>query len=181
MKSNQFLLLPAMFLLFLTACSTTPPDTGTNVYEQWRLLNDSSFAKMRDSTTYTHFTIPTERGGSSFYYKINIPGDPTSVSPLASDTIVANYRGSYMNGYVFQQSFKGDNPKKDSTAKPFQAAANQLIRGWTENLMQMKIGEYRTIVIPQELGYGIAEGRAIPPYSTLKFDIQLVAVKRKIN
>ena len=179
MKSKLFWLLPACaYLIFLSSCSNTP-DTTTNIYQQWKLQNDSSFIRMKDSTAYTHYIIPAERGGSSFYYKINTAGDSSSVSPLANDTILANYRAKYMNGYIIEQSFKGDNPKKDSTATPFRSVANQLIKGWTENLMQMKIGEYRTIVIPQELGYGDFTGGAILPYSTLKFDIQLIAVKKK--
>lgn len=180
MKSKLIMLFATCVLvLLLTACSKTP-DTGTNVYLQWKLLNDSSFIKMKDSIAYTHYIIPAGKGGSSFYYKINTAGDSSSVSPLETDTIVANYRGSFMNGYIFEQSFKGDNPKKDSTARPFRAIANQLIKGFTENLMQMKVGEYRTIVIPQELAYGAYGSTVIPPYSTLKFDIELISVKKKL-
>ena len=75
MKSKRFWLLPAAaFVLFLSSCSKTP-ENGTNVYLQWKLLNDSSFIKMKDSTAYKHYIIPAEKGGSSFYYKINTPGD----------------------------------------------------------------------------------------------------------
>jgi FKBP-type peptidyl-prolyl cis-trans isomerase len=135
---------------------------------------------MKDSAAYTHYTIPAEKGGSSFYYKINTPGDSSSISPLETDTIEANYRGRFMNGYIFEQSFIGDNPKKDSTALPFRAITNRLIKGFTENLKLMKVGEYRTIVIPQELAYGAYGSAIIPPYSTLKFDIELISVKKKL-
>jgi FKBP-type peptidyl-prolyl cis-trans isomerase len=185
MKYNPFLLFSTfLFVLVMTACNkdtVTDTDTNADLIIKWKLFNDSSFVSMKDSVTYTRYNIPTVRGGGSFYFKISTPGDSTSTSPLIGDTIVANYRGSLVNGYIFDQSFKGANPQKDSTATPIRIATNNLISGWKENLIQMKVGERRTIILPQELGYGAYFNGPIPPYSTLIFDMQLVSVKKKVN
>ncbi|MDP4240707.1 MAG: FKBP-type peptidyl-prolyl cis-trans isomerase [Bacteroidota bacterium] len=162
------------FLVFMTSCSI--PDTGMSISD-WKIKNDSYFAGMKDSTGYTLYTIPASRGGSNFYYKITVPGNQASVSPVSTDQVVVNYRGKLINGNVFDQTYTGAVPPNDSTATPGTFYPKFLIRGWLENLIQMKVGETRTIVLPQELGYGATGSGIIPPYSVTIFQIQLVKVK----
>ena len=156
----------------ITAC-TTPDDTITDYYSSWRMKNDTFFISMKDSSDYVLYRIPIARGGSSFYYKIRTQGNLSTVSPLYSDSVTVNYRGKMINGTIFAETYSTILP--DSTSKSVTFKANKLIQGWTENLIQMKAGETRTIVIPAELGYGYYGSGPIPPYSTLVFDIQLVS------
>ena len=64
--------------------------------------------------------------------------------------------------------------------QPFQftLGAKQVIAGWDEGVAGMKVGGKRTLTIPPELGYG-ARGApgAIPPNSTLIFDVELLQVQ----
>lgn len=173
MKSSKLILFSvSVFLVFVTSCKSDEPSAELL---KWKSDNESYFANMKDSAEYISYEIPAIRGGGSFYYKIKVQGDFISGSPAYSDIVKVNYRGKFVDKYIFDSSFKGMDPRIDSTAKPITYRANGFIPGWTENLMQMKTGEIRTIVLPQELGYGIKGKGIIPPYSTLVFDVQLIS------
>jgi FKBP-type peptidyl-prolyl cis-trans isomerase FklB len=160
-------------LLLVSSCK---PDGMNGVYDDWKDSNDTYFASMKDSTSYTKFTIPSSRGGGSYYYKVIIKGDSLSASPLYNDAVTVQYRGRLLNGSIFDQSYIGTIPP-DTTAQAFHFIVNQVVPGWIENLMQMKVGEYRKIVLPQELGYG-SNGAypSVLPYSVTVWDVRLVKV-----
>jgi len=160
-------------LLLVSSCK---PDGTNGIYADWINSNDTYFAAMKDSTGYTKFTVPTSRGGGSYYYKVITKGDTLSASPQSNDEVTVQYRGRLLNGSIFDQSFSGAIPP-DTTALAATFFVHQVVAGWMENLQQMKVGEYRKIVLPQELGYG-ADGSypAILPYSVTVWDVRLVKV-----
>jgi FKBP-type peptidyl-prolyl cis-trans isomerase len=94
----------------------------------------------------------------------------------AGDMISVNYTGSLENGTVFDSNVD----PKFSHVEPFQftLGAGQVIPGWDNGLLGMKVGEKRHLVIPPADAYG-ADGRppVIPPNSTLIFDVELLAIK----
>lgn len=168
--------LTGIMLIGLLVCSCSDNEPVTD-YTEWKTENLTYFNNMKDSTGYLLDSVLTNYGYFGYYYKIQVAGDTASTSPAYDDIVKVNYKGSTIDGFVFDKTYNGDSPINDSTAKPVSFYANQLILGWTANLMKMKEGEVRTVVLPYVLAYGVnGAGRAILPYSTLKFDINLVKV-----
>jgi peptidyl-prolyl cis-trans isomerase A (cyclophilin A) len=86
-------------------------------------------------------------------------------------TIEAHYTGYFTSGKKFDSSWDRGQPLQ------FQVGVGQVIPGWDEALVDMKRGERRVLVIPYQLAYG-EQGYpgAIPPKSTLIFDVELVNI-----
>jgi len=105
---------------------------------------------------------------SGLQYKIIKEG--TGKVPKATDTVLAHYRGTLINGTEFDSSFKRNQPTEFKV--------NGVIPGWTEILQKMKEGSKYTVYIPSNLAYGErGNGAIIGPNSTLIFEIELVTVK----
>ena len=85
------------------------------------------------------------------------------------DTVTVNYTGKLDNGTVFDTSV-GRQPIT------FVLGAGQVIPGWDQGLVGMKVGGTRTLIIPPSLAYGAQGIGPIPPNATLTFDVQLVSV-----
>lgn len=94
----------------------------------------------------------------------------TGNQPTAESTVTAHYEGTLTNGQVFDSSYDRGNP--------IDFPLNGVIPGWTEGLQLMKVGAKYKFYIPYNLGYGErGSGRKIPPFSTLIFTVELVAIK----
>lgn len=96
----------------------------------------------------------------------------SGVRPTAEDEVTVHYTGRLLNGQVFDSSV--------SRGEPATFPLNRVIPGWTEGVQLMKEGAKYTFFIPSDLAYG-PQGipNAIPPHSTLIFDVQLISVKKK--
>jgi FKBP-type peptidyl-prolyl cis-trans isomerase FklB len=108
---------------------------------------------------------------SGLQYKILKEG--TGAKPVATDTVVCNYRGTLL-----------DNTEFDSSYKRGQAATfplSNVIKGWTEALQLMPVGSKWQLFIPSELAYGPrgGPGGAIGPNATLIFEVELMSVQPK--
>ena len=93
-------------------------------------------------------------------------------SPKATDVVEVNYEGRLLDGTVFDSSY--------DRGQSIEFPLNGVIKGWTEGLQLMKEGGKFTFFIPSDLAYG-PNGipNAIPPHSTLIFDVELINVKKK--
>lgn len=93
------------------------------------------------------------------------------------DILTVNYTGKLEDGTVFDSS---KNPGRDPFR--FTVGLGQVIKGWDEGFVGMKIGGTRTLTIPSEMGYGVrGAGDAIPPNATLIFEIELLEVEKSEN
>lgn len=102
---------------------------------------------------------------SGLQYKVITEGK--GEIPTEESKIKVNYRGTLIDGTEFDSS-------KDA---PVSFRVSQLIKGWGEALTLMPVGSKWELYVPQELAYGSAEQRNIPPYSTLIFEVELVEIE----
>jgi len=108
---------------------------------------------------------------SGLQYKILTAG--TGPKPTAADSVVCNYQGSFVNGTIFDSSYK--------RGQPATFGVGQVIKGWTEALQLMPVGSKWQLFIPSSLGYGErGEPRGgIEPNETLIFDVELISIVDK--
>jgi FKBP-type peptidyl-prolyl cis-trans isomerase FkpA len=94
---------------------------------------------------------------------------PKAAMPLTTDTVRVHYRGTLINGTEFDSSY--------SRNEPASFPLNRVIKGWTEGVALMHVGETYDFVIPANLAYaGRRMGDDIPAESTLRFRVQLLAI-----
>ena len=103
---------------------------------------------------------------SGLQYKIIEPGDE-SVKAGPADTVLVNYKGTLIDGSVFDESPAGE---------PVKLMLNRVIPGWTEGLQLVGKGGKIQLTIPSELGYGARGTQGIAPNSLLLFDVEICDV-----
>jgi FKBP-type peptidyl-prolyl cis-trans isomerase FklB len=104
---------------------------------------------------------------SGLQYRIVRPG--SGASPHPTDEVTVNYRGTLLNGTVFDSSYE--------RGQPATLQVDQVIKGWQEALVMMKPGAKWELYIPPDLAYGDDSPAQIPPGSLLKFEVELLGVK----
>lgn len=171
---NKFII---PFLICILTVSCKSPNDPEVLYADWNTKNKVYFEHMKDSSDYILYQIPLERGGHSFYYKILSQGTQSYENLSDTSWVSINFRGKLITGFVFDQTYQGNSVLNDSSATPQSFRIDVLIKGFGENLKQMKIGEIRRIVLPQELGYGTyLITTTVPPYSVTIWDLQLLLI-----
>ncbi|GAB6866741.1 MULTISPECIES: FKBP-type peptidyl-prolyl cis-trans isomerase [Bacteroides] len=108
------------------------------------------------------FALP---GG--IYYKVLETGGGT-VSPGPRSIVTVHYKGSLIDGRVFDNSYERTCPDA--------LRLSDVIEGWQVALQKMHVGDKWIIYIPYAMGYGIKAVDSIPAYSTLIFEVELLAV-----
>ena len=107
-------------------------------------------------------------------YEVIKKSDSVSASPTLQDTVVTNYKGTLIDGTEFDNSYK--------RGQPLTLPVGGVIKGWTEALQLMHVGDKWKIYIPSELGYGErGAGNAIPGGATLVFEMELLGIKPAVK
>ncbi len=88
--------------------------------------------------------------------------------PKATDKVTVHYHGTLIDGSVFDSSVE--------RGQTIDFPLNRVIKGWTEGVQLMSIGDKYRFFIPAELGYGNRSAGSIPPGSLLIFDVELIAI-----
>lgn len=104
-----------------------------------------------------------QQTASGLQYKIINEGNDVKPSPV--DTVWVLYKGSLIDGTVFDQTAEG--------AEPVKLMLNRVVKGWTEGLQFIGEGGEIELYIPSALGYGMQGSQGIEPNSTLIFNVVL--------
>jgi len=104
---------------------------------------------------------------SGLQYKVLTSGEG-SEKPSAFSKVKVHYHGTLLDGTVFDSSVeRGD---------PISFGLNQVIKGWTEGVQLMVVGEKTRFYIASDLGYGNSAAGKITPGSLLIFDVELLSI-----
>jgi FKBP-type peptidyl-prolyl cis-trans isomerase len=106
---------------------------------------------------------------SGLQYEVLTQG--AGVKPALTDTVVCHYRGTFLSGGEFDNSY--------SRGAPAEFPVLGVIKGWTEVLQLMPVGSKYKVFVPYQLAYGLADMQGIPGGSLLVFEIELLRVKGK--
>jgi FKBP-type peptidyl-prolyl cis-trans isomerase FklB len=107
---------------------------------------------------------------SGLQYEVIKKADSATAKPLPTDNVTVNYIGSSIDGKEFENSYKSGRPAT------FQVTG--VIRGWTEILQLMSVGDKWKVYIPTELAYNLnpRDPNVIAPGAALVFEIALEAI-----
>jgi FKBP-type peptidyl-prolyl cis-trans isomerase len=146
--------LAAVALCAASAClETTEPETVELV------ANSCAFTFGFDTTTMT-------KTSSGLFYKDITVGAGSTVTN--GDAVATYYTGWLPDGTRFDVAAPPEDPFV------YQAGLGQVIRGYDEGVLGMKVGGCRQLVMPPALGYGSTPPQGIPANSWLVFEVGLV-------
>jgi len=105
---------------------------------------------------------------SGLQYEVLKEGDG-KVSPKPTDTVTTHYHGTLLDGTVFDSSV--------DRGEPIDFGVGGVIKGWTEALQLMTVGDKYKLYVPSDLAYGArGAGQKIGPHTTLIFEVELLAI-----
>lgn len=105
---------------------------------------------------------------SGLQYKVITQG--TGEKPAATDRVTVHYKGTLLDGTVFDSSI--------DRGEPSTFGVGQVIKGWSEALLLMPVGSKWMLYIPYDLAYGSREQGAIKPFSNLIFEVELIEIDK---
>ncbi len=138
----------SILAMLLSSCaSTTPPDASANAAYLEKAAAEPGVTKTPSGLIYRDIRVGT------------------GTSPVATDTVKVNYKGTLVNGKQFDSSNNAKFP------------LNQVIPCWTEGVQMMKVGGKAELVCPSGIGYGDKGSfPEIPGGATLIFEIELLGI-----
>ena len=159
-------------MAFATACQSSKAKGSASTGSTASTVAASTASSQSASSKETTGSMVTTASGLE-YEDLKIGTGP---SPKTGQSVTVNYTGWLFNGGKQGAMFDSSlNPGR--TPFTFVIGEGQVIKGWDEGVATMKVGGRRILIIPPDLGYGATGTGPIPPNSTLKFDVELLAVK----
>ncbi len=106
-----------------------------------------------------------------------VPGSGDAIT--AGKTAVVHYTGwLYDEEAADHKGKKFDSSRDHGDTFAFRVGAGEVIKGWDQGVLGMKVGGQKQLIIPADLGYGArGAGGVIRGGATLIFDIELIAIR----
>ena len=125
-----------------------------------------------ETTQSTPATTTQSTAAAATELKIEDVKVGTGAEAQAGKTVSVHYTGTLTDGKKFDSSVDRGHPFQ------FHLGAGEVIKGWDQGIVGMKVGGKRKLTIPPQLAYGErGAGGVIPPNATLIFDVELLDVK----
>lgn len=124
-----------------------------------------------DATQSTNSSSTTTQSNAAAKVEIEDLETGKGAEATNGKTVTVHYTGTLKDGTKFDSSIDRNEPF------PFVLGAGQVIKGWEQGILGMKVGGKRKLTIPPELAYGNNAVGAIPANSTLIFEVKLLDVK----
>lgn len=93
----------------------------------------------------------------------------TGEKPVENDKVRVHYEGSFLNGIVFDSSIAREEPAEFNVN-------SSIIEGWVEGLQLMNEGAKYKFFMPYDLAYGTTGSGAIPPFTPIIFELELIEI-----
>lgn len=106
---------------------------------------------------------------SGLYYRDVVVG--TGQEVVAGTRVGVLYAGALPTGEPFDQRVQGEEPFS------FTVGAGQVVAGWEEGVVGMRVGGKRQLIVPYTLGYGTNGRGPIPPFATMVFTVDVVSAQ----
>ncbi|MBE0648126.1 MAG: FKBP-type peptidyl-prolyl cis-trans isomerase [Bacteroidales bacterium] len=131
------------------------------------LVKSQEAGKLNAYLKQNNITVsPTPSG---LYYIETLKG--TGPKPMPGQKVKVHYTGTLLDGTKFDSSVDRGEPFS------FTIGQGQVIKGWDEGIALMNVGGKATLIIPSSIAYEDRDMGVIKPYSTLKFDVELIDVE----
>jgi FKBP-type peptidyl-prolyl cis-trans isomerase len=101
----------------------------------------------------------------------------TGNAAASGNVITVNYTGWLYNAAATDQKGAQFDSSLGSTPFQFTLGAGQVISGWDQGLVGMRVGGVRRLVLPPSLAYGANRNGIVPPFATLVFEVELLDVE----
>ncbi len=168
-----------------TMLTPIPPylHSGDSIHFYFRIydvMNEKEFAKKeyaKELEAVKHDSIDFHRYAQTFnrvqrtkkgvYYVVSNPGNGERIG--IGDSVTVKYRAYLFDGKVFERNMEGFS---------FMVGANQVIEGWEDGIRQMSLGARYKLIIPQHLAYGASGSGVVPPFTSVVFDVEVIAVRK---
>jgi FKBP-type peptidyl-prolyl cis-trans isomerase FkpA len=117
--------------------------------------------------------VPTAPTSSAVYSQADVV-EGTGAVAVSGHVVTVNYTGWLYD--VIRPDHKGlqFETSLGTTPLAFTLGVGQVIAGWDQGVVGMKVGGTRRLTLPPSLAYGGVRNGPIPPYASLVFDIQLL-------
>ena len=188
MSKKIYLFSLVLLALAFTACSETEE---TSRYDNWQarsvafidsiasVYNSPENQALANDDPEKLHAFPDPTNSQTIYVKKIKKGEGTE-SPKYTSTVSAHYRMSYFNGDVVQQTYTGTEPTEFDSPTNF--TLNGVISGWSYTLMYMKVGDFWTLYIPYQSGYGSSTNDGnLQAYSALVYNVRLEKIVERYS
>ena len=152
------------------------PNEMNNLFNSYLEKRSSGISMMTKQKSEKFLEANAKKEGvvtteSGLQYMIIEAGN--DVKPGPQDTVWVRYKGTLIDGTVFDQV--------DEDADPIRLTLNRVVPGWSEGLQLVGEGGKIQLFIPSELGYGEQGTQGIPGNSALLFDVELTKVGKYVE